>query len=140
LTPVFFTDRDLGNQFGDILRAASLIVERHGDHFPPNCPDEIWLHEVGLRGWIAITHNRRIRHTPNELASVIEHNVALLVVIGAAPYADLARAFVNTYPRIEAFLRGHVPPFIAKVYRPTPADTARRSDAPGRIELWYPRP
>jgi hypothetical protein len=84
LTPVFFTDRDLGNQFGDILRAASLIVERHGDHFPPNCPDEIWLHEVGLRGWIAITHNRRIRHTPNELASVIEHNVALLVVIGAA--------------------------------------------------------
>jgi len=85
LTRVLFTDRDLGNRFGDILAAAGLNVERHRDHFPPDCSDETWLREIGRRGWIAITHNRRIRHTPNELASVMAHNVALLVVIGAAP-------------------------------------------------------
>jgi hypothetical protein len=41
-------------------------------------------------------------------------------------------------PRIELFLGQHEPPFIAKIYRPAPAELARRSTAPGRIELWYP--
>lgn len=140
MTRVLFTDRDLGIRFGDILAAAGLTVERHRDHFPPDCPDETWLREVGRRGWVALTHNSRIRYTPNELKAVMEHGVALLVVIGAAPYPDLAQAFVRTWPRIDAFLGRHEPPFIAKVYRPTPAESARRADAAGRVELWHPKP
>jgi hypothetical protein len=68
----------------------------------------------------------------------MRHGVALLVIIGAAPFADLARAFVATVLRIERFLARHEPPFIAKVYRPAPAETAQHSAAPGRVELWYP--
>ena len=71
------------------------------------------------RGWIAVTHDTRIRYKPNELASVEAHGVALLVVIGHAPYAELARSFVATAPRIVEFVREHRPPFIAKVYRPS---------------------
>jgi len=63
----------------------------------------------------------------------------LLVIIGAAPFPDLAHAFVATVPRIERFLAGHQPPFIAKVYRPSPADPAASSYSPGRVELWYPQ-
>ena len=84
---VFFTDRDLGNQFPDILIAAGLTVERHRDHFSHDCADEEWLRVIGRRGWIAITHNSRIRYTPNQLRAVMEHSVALLVVIGHARYA-----------------------------------------------------
>jgi hypothetical protein len=62
----------------------------------------------------------------------------MLAIVGAAPYPDLARAFLTTLPRIERFLRRHKPPFIAKVYRPSPAELARRSTASGRVELWYP--
>jgi hypothetical protein len=47
LSVVFFTDRDLGLQFPAVLRDAGLSVERHVDHFPPDCPDETWLREVG---------------------------------------------------------------------------------------------
>ena len=54
-------------------------------------------------------------------------------------FPDLARAFVTTLPRIENFLVRHKPPFIAKVYRPTPGETAKDRNAPGRVELWYPR-
>lgn len=36
------------------------------------------------------THDGRIRYKPNELAAVVEHRVALLVMIGHAPYAKLA--------------------------------------------------
>jgi hypothetical protein len=67
----------------------------------------------------------------------MQHGVALLVIVGKAPFPDLARDFVNTLPVIENFLHRHKPPFIAKIYRPSPAETARRSTAPGRIELWY---
>jgi hypothetical protein len=100
---IFFTDRDLGIRFGDILSDAGIRIERLRDHFEPDTPAEIWLQEVGARGWVAITHNSRIRYTPNELAAVMKHRVALLVVIGAAPYAKLARAFVKTYLLINQF-------------------------------------
>ncbi len=134
---VYFTDRDLGKRFPESLKSGGLTVERHGDHFAPDTADEIWLETVGRRGWIALTHDRRIRYKPNERDAVTRHGVALLVIVGAAPFPDLARAFVTSLPVIEHFLRRHQPPFIAKVYRPTPAETARRSTAPGRIELWY---
>jgi hypothetical protein len=34
LTFVFFTDRDLGTVFPEILKSGGFAVERHGDHFP----------------------------------------------------------------------------------------------------------
>lgn len=136
--PVFFTDRDLGKKFPEILRGAGLKVERHADHFRHDTPDAEWLQEIGKRQWIAITHDGRIRYKPNELQTVMQHDVALLVVVGHAPYPELARAFIATQPRILSFLRRHEPPYIAKVYRPSPGDLASDSAAMGRIELWHP--
>jgi hypothetical protein len=137
LSFVYFTDRDLGKRFPEILKSGGLKVERHADHFAHDTPDETWLEEIGKRGWIALTHDRRIRYKPNELNAVVQHRVALLVIVGGAPFPDLARAFVTSLPVVENFLRRHKPPFIAKVFRPTPAEIARRRTAPGRIELWF---
>ena len=134
---VYFTDRDLGKRFGEILKAAGLTVERHADHFADDAADEVWLAEVGKRGWIALTHDRRIRYKPNERDAVMRHGVALLVIVGNAPFAELAHAFVATIPRVEQFLAGHKPPFIAKVYRPSLDKAAPSRVEPGRIELWY---
>lgn len=136
---VFFTDRDLGKQFPDILREAGLTVERHADHFAPDCPDPEWLRVVGRRRWVAITHDRNIRYKPNELQAVIEHRVLLLVVIGHAPFRELAEAFAATSARILRFVAEHPPPCIAKVYRPSPAEIATDPATPGRIEQWYPK-
>lgn len=139
MSRIWFTDRDLGKRFPEILTAAGLTVERHHDLFPPDGSDEQWLEHCGRNARIAITHNERIRYTPNELAAIVEHRVALLVVVGKVPHADLARNFVNTLPKIEAFLDEHVPPYIAKVYRASPTDIARDHAAKGSISLWYPR-
>lgn len=135
---VYFTDRDLGKQFGEILRSSGLAVERHADHFAHDTADEAWLAEVGKRGWIALTHDRRIRYKPTERDAVLRYGVGLLVIVGAAPFPDLARAFVVSLPRVEQFLSTHKPPFIAKVYRPTPQSAGRRGVSLGRVELWYP--
>jgi hypothetical protein len=138
LSPVFFTDRDLGKRFPQILAAAGATVERHGDHFAHDCPDEAWLESVGQRGWVVVTHDARIRYKPNELAAVVRHRVAMLVVVGHAPHPQLAEHFVATLPKITAFLARHEAPFIAKVYRPTPAELARHPRALGSVSLWYP--
>jgi hypothetical protein len=64
------------------------------------------------------------------------HGVRLLVIVGHAPYPELAKSFVATRTRVDAFLRHHEPPFIAKVYRPSPADLAKNTLAPGHVALW----
>ena len=139
MIPTFFTDRNLGKQFPAILAAAGLRVERHHDLFPPDGSDEQWLEYCGTHGRVAITHDQRIRHRVNERDAVMQHNVALLIVIGHAPYPELAKNFVATLPTIEAFLGKQMPPFIAKVYRPTPADLVRNPAARGEVSRWYPQ-
>jgi hypothetical protein len=47
---VFFTDRDLGTRFPDILSTAGLDVRRHADLFPDDCPDEVWLKAGAAKG------------------------------------------------------------------------------------------
>ncbi len=116
-----------------------MTVEPYHDVFPPICPDETWLRHVGEKGRVAITHDGRIRYKPNELAAVMRHSVALLVVVGKAPYSVLARNFVTTMPRIKEFLARHQAPFIGKVYRPSPSESTRDPSALGSVSLWYPR-
>jgi hypothetical protein len=41
-------------------------------------------------------------------------------------------------PRILDFLHTHDPPFIAKVYRPSPMEAVREGK-PGRVEMWLDR-
>jgi len=135
----FFTDRDLGRQFPTMLHAAGLLVVRHSDLFAPDAADEEWLARVGDEQWVAVTHDRRIRYKPNELAAVERHRVALLVVVGTAPFHLLAENFVAMLSKIEAFVADRPRPFIGKVYRAQPSDLARDPRALGRVEHWYPR-
>jgi hypothetical protein len=69
---------------------------------------------------------------------VIEARLALLIVIGAVPYAELAQNFVATRARIDAFVRRHTPPYVARIYRPTPAELARKQKPVGRVEYRLP--
>jgi hypothetical protein len=98
----------------------------------------VWLAAVGARGWIALTHDQRIRYKPNERDAVMRHGVVLLVIVGAAPFPELAYNFVVTLPRVRRFLVRNRPPFIAKIYRPTPSRGGRPGPVPGQVERWYP--
>jgi hypothetical protein len=137
---VWFTDRDLGKQFPRILAEAGLNVERHADLFAPTGSDEEWLRHCGENGRVAITHNSRIRYVRNELAAVRRLNVRLVVVVGKVPTAELARNFVHTQALVEARLVAHVPPLILKVYMASAAERSAVPGAPGRVDVWYPKP
>lgn len=138
MTHVYFTDRDLGKKFPERLRAAGITVERHLDLFRHDAPDEEWLEHCGRNGRIALSHNLRIRYTPNELAAVKDHGVSLIILIGKVPLPQLADNFVYSLSRVEAFIARHDPPFIAKLYRPSPSELLRNPQQSGTISLWFP--
>ena len=140
MSRVYFTDRDLGKQFPRILAEAGLRVERHADLFAPDGSDEQWLEHCGRQGHVALTHNSRIRYVPNELAAVKRFKVALIIVVGKAPVAELAHNFVRTLSRVEAIVDAYAPPLIVKVYRASPAELAQAPESPGRAEVWFPVP
>lgn len=133
---VFFTDRDLGKQFPALLRKAGILVEQHADHFEPNAPDDVWLAEVAQRGWVVLTHDQRIRYKVNERDAVMENGLAMLVMVGKAPFAELAASFVKSFSRVDSFLERNRPPLIAKVYRASPAELSQNPNAAGRVEFW----
>ena len=138
MSAVFFTDRDLGKQFPKTLAAAGLSVHSHFDLFAHDSADTEWLAAVSEKGWVAVTHDQRIRYKPNERAAVLRHKAALLVIVGDAPIAELADNFVAMKEQIIDFVQRRERPFIAKVYRPTPAELKKDPNALGRIVKWYP--
>ena len=129
----FFTDRNLGKQFPNILKENGIAVERHFDHFADNATDEEWLSEIGKRGWYVLTHDQRIRYKPNEKEAVRIHGIGMFVLIGKVPFPELAGNFVATYPRILRFIKKHPPPFIAKIYRSTKKSAKKQA---GIVQMW----
>lgn len=136
---VLFCDRDLGKLFPTLLRDAGLVVETHADHFSDNESDDRWLAEVGRRGWYALTHNERIRYTPNERDAVMEAGVGLFVLVGATTTRNLAENFVNTWPSIQRFIADNAVPFIAKVYRSRDQRSSVGPPPAGHVGIWLTR-
>lgn len=86
MSPVLFTDRNLGHAFPDLLAAAGFTVERHDDHFGPRTPDPVWIREIGRKGSIAFSHDRDIRHRSQERDMVMRAGVPLFLIIGSATH------------------------------------------------------
>lgn len=54
--PVLYLDRALGRHaVAAALRAASLTVEIHDDHFAQEARDVDWLPAVAVKGWVVLT-------------------------------------------------------------------------------------
>jgi hypothetical protein len=138
LSLIFFTDRDLGKLFPELLRKAGIKVETHSDHFQDDATDETWITEAGRRGWFCVSRNKDIRYKKNETEAVMRAIVGLFFVIGpSATSRELADNFISTFPAIERFAQNHERPFIAKIYRATERVSIRaHKPGLGRVEIW----
>ncbi len=79
-TYIYFIDRALSESVGYALQKAGRMVEFHKDHFPSDCPDTIWLPEVGKKGWIVLTKDKRIAHNPEEITLIAKGNVRAFIL------------------------------------------------------------
>ena len=118
--PVFFLDRNLGRYtVAQALRQAGAHVEIHDDYFPKDAKDEAWLHDVGQRGWIILTKDKRIRYRSHERTALLQANGRAFVIVARGDMAahDVAEILLRALPAIHRFLARHAAPFIASVTR-----------------------
>lgn len=124
--PVFFTDRDLGPTVAALLREGGWTVEAYHQHFAlDSVPDGEWLRFIGSRGWIALSHNKRIRYERGELDDLMTAGVKAFFVIGKGPHPAFAAALLRNAHKIKRMIRKIPEPFVAKVYQ-------ERDD----VEIW----
>jgi len=80
-------------------------VEIHDDHFPPDAKDEVWLTEVGCRGWVVLTKDDRIRYRITERTAFASAKVKAFVLTSRQLQgSEMAKAFVIALPRIKGDL------------------------------------
>ena len=116
---IVFVDRCLGRgEVAGALRAAGVQVEIHDDHFANDCADEVWLTEVGARGWVVVTKDKYIRRRPKERRALEDANVAAFVLTaGRINGTEMAQVFVAALHRMRRIAATHTRPLLAVVQR-----------------------
>ncbi len=93
------------------------------DNFASGIPDAEWIPQVSQLGWVALTHNWRIRYNRLERDTIIQSGSRVIVVSSGNTRAEMAGIFLEMYDKVIQFLRENEPPFIARLYS-------------NRIEMW----
>ena len=117
--PTFFLDRSLGKELiANALRVAKVDVQVHDAHFPSNAKYEDWLDEVGKRGWIVLTKDRRFDKRVLEITAIANSKVRVFKLTAANLQGEeMAAIFVKSIRKIERVAIGNSAPFIATVTR-----------------------
>lgn len=113
----FFLDRCLGcHDVPDALRAAGIHAEIHRDHFESRCRDDVWLPEVGKRGWAVVTKDERFRSRQFEIAALMRSGSPTFVLSsGNTTGSENARAILIAMPQMLKLIDKQPAPFIAKI-------------------------
>jgi hypothetical protein len=114
---VFFVDRSLGGHIvAEALRATGTDVRAHDDLFAQDTDDEVWLADIGKRGWVVLTKDVVIRRDSLQRRVLLSADVAAFVLArGDVSGPVMAAAFVMALPRMHKALRRFDVPFIASV-------------------------
>lgn len=115
----FFLDRSLGKHtVANALRTSGFEVLVHDDHFAQNATDEQWLGEVGKKGWIVLTKDKRFHNRVLEITAIARsHARVFKLTAGSLQGLEMADVFVKAMPKIRNLLLSTRAPFIATVSR-----------------------
>ena len=100
----FFFDNTFPPQLVKILKILNVEAHHLQDDFAPETQDVEWLPEVGRRGWVVVTGDRRISKKPPERKALEEANViAVFMAKGftGKQIFDLVASFIKWWPDIE---------------------------------------
>lgn len=116
---VLFLDYNFGGKIvSRALSAAGIAHEIHITHFEMDAPDVEWLPEVGRRGWIVVTKDKRISRNTLEVEALRNAGVgAFILSSDNLTGAEIAEALVAAFPKMEEFVLANAKPFIAKFYK-----------------------
>jgi predicted nuclease of predicted toxin-antitoxin system len=77
---VIFIDRSIPRGVAEAVKRMREDVIWLEDEFRHDVPDEEWLAVAGQKGWLVITHDRRIRTRPGERQAIMENGVGCFIM------------------------------------------------------------
>jgi hypothetical protein len=121
LKPILFLDRAIdGPTLSETLVNAGANLKRHSLEYPnaDNLADEVWLKEVGEKGWFVITRDRSIQTRHLEIAASIAAGVGMFVFLGGNVKRDeMAEILVSILPEIEKLALETERPFLFRIQK-----------------------
>ncbi len=77
---MIFIDRSVPRGVADAVKRMRNDVLWLEDEFPHDVPDQEWLAAAGEKGWLVITHDRKVRTRPGERWAIMEHGVGCFIL------------------------------------------------------------
>ncbi len=77
---MIFIDRSVPRGVADAVKRVREGVLWLEDEFPHDVPDQEWLAAAGEKGWLVITHDRKVRTRPGERRAIMEHGVGCFIL------------------------------------------------------------
>ncbi len=107
-----------GHLVRDELRKAGVRVELFASYYHHDTPDEVWLKDIGERGWVVLMRDKKIGKRFLELDALLDGGVkAFALVAGQLKDVDNAAILIKAFPKILDAIEANDFPFIAKVFR-----------------------
>jgi predicted nuclease of predicted toxin-antitoxin system len=77
---VIFIDRSVPRGVADAVKGMREGVLWLEDEFPHEVPDQEWLAAAGEKGWLVVTHDRKVRTRPGARRAIVEHGVGCFIL------------------------------------------------------------
>lgn len=117
----FFVDNNLSTHLAAGMAAFQEDVTHLREHYPENTGDEVWLQDIGSKGWILVTRDEAIRRKPAELDALRTHRVGAFFLGGKnRSRCDLIQQLIRNWPQMKSLASKTKRPF---AFRVPPAGT-----------------
>ena len=116
--PVLFFDRDVGTSLPQALEVLKLPtrIEYLQNHVPTNSQDDVWMADIGSKGWIVIGHDSQHHRNPVELSAIQHYDIGCFYLWGRhAQRWEKMRCFLNAYRRILEAIDTTPKPFVYRI-------------------------
>src|SRR6266581_2682845 len=86
---MIFIDRSIPRAVAGALKQVRDDVRWLEDEFPHDVDEKTWLADVGQRGWLVISRDKKIRSPPGERKALTDANVGCFIVTQKQPLSRL---------------------------------------------------
>jgi len=100
----FLLDNDIPPRIAQAVAVLDGDVKALREVFPEDAEDVSWLEQLGLKGWVLVTADRRILTRPQEVVILKQARVTSFFLgpfFGSLQFWDQAVWFVKHWPRFE---------------------------------------
>lgn len=113
----FFFDNSLSYRIAHGLREFGEEAVALRDVMPADTPDEVWIPDVGTRGWYVVHYDKRINTRPAEIRAFLDAGLGGFVFAHRRKLDrwDWVVLVVNRWTEIKRFAESTNPPFVYSI-------------------------